>query len=52
MKNWKVWVLKNKEGQVIAQGRKKEVANIAYQRYVYGHIFTDTLIQTNELLVK
>ena len=52
MKNWKVWVLKNKEGQVIAQGRKKEVVGIAYGRYVYQHIFTDTLVQTNELLVK
>lgn len=52
MKNWKVWVLKNKEGQVIAQGRKKEVVGVAYRRYVYQHIFTDELFQTSELLVK
>ena len=50
MKNWKVWVLKNKEGQVIAQGRKKDVVNKAYGRYVYQGIYTDTLYQTNELL--
>lgn len=52
MKNWKVWVLTDKDGKELARGRKKDVVNVAYRRYVYGHIFTDNLYRTNELLNK
>ena len=50
MKNWKVWILTDKDGNVIAKSRKQEVVNKAYGRYVYGHIFTDCLYRTDELL--
>ena len=52
MKNWRVWVLTDKDGNELARGRKKDVMDIAYTRYVYGHIFTDNLYQTKELLNK
>lgn len=52
MKNWKVWVLTDKDGKELARGRKKDVLDVAYTRYVYGHIFTDNLYRTNELLNK
>ena len=52
MKNWKVWVLVDKNGNEVARGRKKDVTNALYQRYVYEHIFTDALYKTNELLYK
>lgn len=42
-KNWKVWVLYDKNGNKLAEGRKKDVLDVEYQRYVYAHIFTDTL---------
>lgn len=50
MRNWRVWVLVDKDGKEIARGRKKDVVNASYHRYVYKHIFTDTLYRTNELL--
>lgn len=50
MKNWKVWVLTDKEGKELARGRKKDVMDVLYQRYVYGHIFSDNLYRTSELL--
>lgn len=50
MRNWRVWVLVDKDGKEIAKGRKKDVVNASYHRYVYKHIFTDTLYRTNELL--
>jgi hypothetical protein len=50
MKNWKVWILTDKEGKELARGRKKNVMDVLYQRYVYGHIFTDNLYRTSELL--
>lgn len=50
MKNWKVWILTDKQGNELARGRKQDVVKVAYQRYVYGHIFTDQLFRTNELL--
>ena len=52
MKNWKVWVLTDKDGNELARGRKKDVTNVAYRRYVYQHIFTDHLYKTDELLIK
>ena len=52
MKNWKVWILVDKNNEVVARGRKKDVTNVLYQRYVYEHIFTDSLYRTNELLHK
>lgn len=52
MKNWKVWALYDKDGNLLIKGRKKDVINVAYPRYVYGHIFTDKLYRTSELLVK
>lgn len=52
MKNWKVWILTDKDGNEIARGRKKEVVNKMYTRYVYGHIFTDCLYRTSENLIK
>ena len=50
MKNWKVWILTDKEGKELARGRKKDVMDVLYQRYVYGHIFTDNLYRTSKLL--
>lgn len=52
MKNWRVWILTDKDGNELARGRKKDVMNVAYGRYVYSHIFTDNLYQTSELLYK
>ena len=50
MKNWRVWVLIDKDGKELARGRKKDVVNVLYPRYVYQHIFTDELYRTKELL--
>lgn len=50
MKNWKVWVLKDVDGNVIIKGRKREVMQKAYERYVYMHIFTDMVVKTNKAL--
>ena len=49
-KNWKVWKLFDSKGNLIAEGRKKDVVDVLYRRYVYGHIFTDELYRTSELL--
>ena len=51
MKNWKVWILTDAEGNELARGRKREVIKVASARYVYGHIFTDCLYRTAEPLV-
>ena len=50
MKNWKVWILTDKDGNELARGRKKDVMSVLYPRYVYQHIFTDNLYRTSELL--
>ena len=50
MKNWKVWILTDKEGNEIIRGRKQEVLSIFNQRYVYGGIYDDCLYRTNETL--
>lgn len=50
MSKWKVWVLEDKNGVELARGRKKDVMNVSYARYVYGHIFTDNLYRTTQLL--
>ena len=52
MKNWKIWVLFDKDGNELARGRKKDVLNLEYVRYVYEHIYTDSIYRTNEPLVK
>lgn len=52
MKNWKVWILTDKNGKELARGRKKDVLAVEYPRYVYAHIFTDNLYRTNEPLYK
>ena len=52
MKNWRVWVLTDNKGNELARGRKKDVMNVCYHRYVYQLIFTDCLYQTSELLYK
>ena len=51
MKNWRVWVLMDANGNELARGRKRDVVNKAYGRYVYAHIFTDCLMCTNERLM-
>ena len=51
-KTWRVWILTDSKGNEIARGRKKDVLNASYHRYVYRHIFDDCLYQTAELLVK
>ena len=38
-----VYLLKDCKGNIIIEGKKKDVENKVYQRYVYGHIFTDEL---------
>ena len=50
MKNWKVWLLTDKDGKELARGRKRDVIKVLYQRYVYGGIFTDNLYRINEPL--
>ena len=50
MNNWKVWRLYDKDGNLIAEGRKRDVVRVAYARYVYGYIFTDELYRTNQSL--
>lgn len=50
MKNWKVWILMDKDGNLLAKGRKQDVILVASERYVYRHIFSDCLYRTNELL--
>ena len=50
MKNWKVWILTDNNGNVLARGRKRDVLKIASLRYVYDHIFTDNIYQTSEPL--
>jgi len=50
MKNWKVWMLIDENGKVLARGRKRDVMRAASLRYVYDHIFTDSLYQTSEPL--
>ena len=49
-KNWKIWELYDKDGNLLARGRKKAVLDVLYPRYVYGHIFTDELYRTSEFL--
>lgn len=49
-KNWRVWVLYDKDGNELARGRKKDVMGKWYVRCVYGGIFTDELYRTSELL--
>ena len=44
------WILTDCKGNIIAEGRKKDVANVSYIRYVYQHIFNDCLFRTNETL--
>jgi hypothetical protein len=50
MKNWKVWILTDKNGKVLTKGRKCDVIKVASCRYVYEHIFDDCLYRTAELL--
>ena len=52
MKNWRVWVLYDKNGKELIRGRKKDVLSLSYKRYVYCHIFDDQLYRTKELLIK
>lgn len=52
MKNWKVWILTDCNGNELARGRKCDVVKVAYGRYVYEHIFNDCLYRTAELLNK
>ena len=47
-RNFKKWVLLDKEGNVVIEGRHNKVAKELYHRYVYQHIFTDALYRTNE----
>lgn len=47
-RNFKKWVLLNEKGNVVIEGRHNKVAKELYHRYVYQHIFTDTLLRTNE----
>lgn len=52
MKTWKIWKLYDEEGNLIAEGRKRDVMAIASARYVYCGIYHDKLYSTNELLTK
>lgn len=50
MKNWRVWILTDCNGNVLIEGRKKDVCDLLYQRFTYSHIFTDCLYRTERLL--
>jgi hypothetical protein len=43
MRKFKKYILENRNGEIIAQGRLKDVENVLYPRYVYSHIFDDVL---------
>lgn len=43
MRKFKNYILENRNGEIIAQGRLKDVENVLYPRYVYSHIFDDVL---------
>ena len=43
MRKFKKYILENHKGEIIAQGRLKDVENVLYPRYVYSHIFDDVL---------
>ena len=51
MKNWKVWILTDKNGNELARGRKRDVLAVASQRYVYQLIFDDCLYCTKSPLM-
>lgn len=42
-----LWRLYDADGNLLIEGRKRDVINKCYHRYVYGHIFTDQLYKTN-----
>jgi hypothetical protein len=43
MRKFKKYILENYKGEIIAQGRLKDVEKVLYPRYVYSHIFDDVL---------
>jgi hypothetical protein len=49
MRKLYVWKLYDKDGVLLASGKHKEVVNVLYRRFVYGHIFDDMLYRTNEI---
>ena len=51
MKNWKLWILTDKNGKELARGRKRDVLKVASERYVYQLIFDDCLYQTKSPLM-
>ena len=51
MKNWKIWILIDENGNILSKGRKRDVTNMFYMRWCYEHIFTDRVIQTSAPLV-
>lgn len=50
MNNWKVWKLYDADGNLICEGRRRDVLRVASARYVYQLIFTDSLYKTNQPL--
>ena len=42
-RSWKVWLLEDKNGEILACGRKRDVLKVWYPRCVYAGIHTDTL---------
>ena len=51
-RKWYIYRLVNKDGVELARGQLKDVMAVEYPRFVYGHIYTDTLFRTNERLYK
>lgn len=49
-KKWYVYRLVDKDGKELAKGQLKDCMSVEYERYVYRHIFTDTLFRTSERL--
>lgn len=47
-RQFRVWILRDAEGNEIARGRKRDVVNVSYHRYVYQHIFTDVFYISDE----
>ena len=43
LRKFKNYILKDCDGNILAQGRLKDVEKVLYPRYVYRHIFTDVL---------
>jgi hypothetical protein len=43
MRKFKLYILENNKGEILAKGTLKEVMNVCHGRYVYQHIYDDVI---------